>query len=71
MYCDGSGVGLGCMLIQKDSVVEDGNRLLKLHEKNYMVHDLKLIAIVLALKQWRYYLYIEREIWGIFGSQKS
>ncbi|XP_070037039.1 uncharacterized protein [Nicotiana tomentosiformis] len=31
--------------------------LLKVHEKNYLVHNLELAAIVYALKIWRHYLY--------------
>nr|GFA15298.1 putative reverse transcriptase domain-containing protein [Tanacetum cinerariifolium] len=30
---------------------------LKIHEKNYMTHDLELGAVVFALKIWRHYLY--------------
>ena len=29
----------------------------KVHEKNYPTHDLKLAAVVFALKIWRHYLY--------------
>ncbi|XP_070054476.1 uncharacterized protein [Nicotiana tomentosiformis] len=32
-------------------------RQLKIHEKNYHVHNLELVAIVHALKIWRHYLY--------------
>ncbi|WMV25727.1 hypothetical protein MTR67_019112 [Solanum verrucosum] len=32
------------------------NRL-KVHEKNYMTHDLELAAVVFTLKIWRHYLY--------------
>ena len=32
------------------------SRKLKEHEKNYATHDLKLAAIVHALKMWRHYL---------------
>ncbi|XP_070010677.1 uncharacterized protein [Nicotiana sylvestris] len=32
---------------------------LKVHKKNYLVHDLELAAIVHALKIWRHYLYGE------------
>ena len=32
------------------------SRKLKDHEKNYSTHDLKLAAIVHALKMWRHYL---------------
>ncbi|GJX34419.1 putative reverse transcriptase domain-containing protein [Tanacetum coccineum] len=31
---------------------------LKIHEKNYMTHDLELGAVVFALKTWRHYLYV-------------
>jgi len=27
------------------------------HEKNYLTHDLELVAVVFALKIWRHYLY--------------
>jgi hypothetical protein len=30
---------------------------LKIHERNYPIHDLELIAVVHALKTWRHYLY--------------
>lgn len=29
---------------------------LRVHEKNYLTHDLKLLAVVHALKKWRHYL---------------
>ena len=32
-------------------------RQLKPYERNYPTHDLKLAAVVFALKVWRYYLY--------------
>ncbi|GKG19682.1 putative reverse transcriptase domain-containing protein, partial [Tanacetum coccineum] len=32
-------------------------RQLKIHEKNYTTYDLKLGAVVFALKIWRHYLY--------------
>ena len=32
------------------------SRKLKEHEKNYVVHDLELAAIIHALKIWRHYL---------------
>ena len=28
-----------------------------MHERNYPTHDLELVAVVFALKQWRHYLY--------------
>ncbi|GKG41630.1 putative reverse transcriptase domain-containing protein, partial [Tanacetum coccineum] len=33
------------------------SRQLKIHEKNYMTHDLELGAVVFALMIWRHYLY--------------
>ena len=33
------------------------SRQLKVHEKNYPIHDLELAAVVFALKIWRLYLY--------------
>ena len=30
---------------------------MKVHEKNYPIHDLELAAVVFALKIWRHYLY--------------
>ena len=32
-------------------------RKLKVHEKNYPIHDLELAAVVFALKIWRHYLH--------------
>lgn len=59
VYYDSLGVGLSCVLMQQDRVIEYASRLLKSHEKNYPMHDLELTTIVFALKQWRYYLYGE------------
>ncbi|WMV41853.1 hypothetical protein MTR67_035238 [Solanum verrucosum] len=57
IYCDASRVGLGCVLIQRGKVITYASRQLKVHEKNYLTHDLKLAAVVFALKIWRHYLY--------------
>jgi len=53
VYCDASRIGLGAVLIQDDKVIAYASRHLKVHEKNYPVHDLELAAIVHALKIWR------------------
>nr|GEW17892.1 hypothetical protein [Tanacetum cinerariifolium] len=53
--------GLGAMLIQNDKVIAYASRQLKIHEKNYITHDLELGAVVFALKMWRHYLYRTRE----------
>ncbi|GJS81554.1 putative reverse transcriptase domain-containing protein [Tanacetum coccineum] len=50
VYCDASGLGLGCVLMQRGKVIAYASRQLKIHEKNYTTHDLELGAIVFALK---------------------
>ncbi|GJR03740.1 putative reverse transcriptase domain-containing protein [Tanacetum coccineum] len=57
VYCDASGIGLGCVLMQRVKVIAYASRQLKIHEKNYTTHDLELGAVVFALKIWRHYLY--------------
>jgi hypothetical protein len=57
MYCDACYTGLGCVLMQEGRVVAYSSRQLKVHEKNYPIHDLELAAVVHALKTWRHYLY--------------
>ncbi|GJY00078.1 putative reverse transcriptase domain-containing protein [Tanacetum coccineum] len=56
-YCDASKKGLGAVLMQREKVIAYASRQLKIHEKNYTTHDLKLRAVVFALKIWRHYLY--------------
>ena len=56
-YCDTSRIGLGCILMQKGKVIAYASRQLKVHEKNYPIHDLELAAVVFPLKIWRHYLY--------------
>ncbi|KAH0636341.1 hypothetical protein KY285_036093 [Solanum tuberosum] len=57
IYFDASRVGLGCVLMQKGKVIAYDSRQLKVHEKNYLTHDLELAVVVFALKIWRHYLY--------------
>jgi hypothetical protein len=57
VYCDASVDGLGCVLMQRQSVIAYASRQLKKHEENYATHDLELDAVVFALKIWRHYLY--------------
>jgi len=57
VYCDASQVGLGCVLMQHGKVIAYASRQLKVHEKNYPTHDLKLEAVVFALKIRKHYLY--------------
>ena len=43
--------------MQEKNIIAYASRQLKVHERNYLTHDLELIAVVFALKQWRHYLY--------------
>ncbi|GKE24880.1 putative reverse transcriptase domain-containing protein, partial [Tanacetum coccineum] len=56
VYFDASGLGLGCVLMQRGKVIAYASRQLKIHEKNYTTHDLELGAVVFAFKIWRHYL---------------
>jgi hypothetical protein len=56
IYCDTSGQGLGCVLMQDGHVVTYDSRQLKKHEEKYPTHDLELAAVVHALKIWRHYI---------------
>ncbi|GKB62297.1 putative reverse transcriptase domain-containing protein, partial [Tanacetum coccineum] len=42
VYCDASGLRLGCVLMQRGKVIAYASRQLKIHEKNYTAHDLEL-----------------------------
>ncbi|GJT74785.1 putative reverse transcriptase domain-containing protein [Tanacetum coccineum] len=44
-YCDASIKGLGIVLIQREKVIAYPSRQLKIHDKNYTTHDLKLGAV--------------------------
>nr|GEY61641.1 reverse transcriptase domain-containing protein [Tanacetum cinerariifolium] len=57
VYCYASHKGLGVVLMQNEKVIVYASRQLKIHEKNYMTHDLELGAVVFILKIWRHYLY--------------
>jgi hypothetical protein len=56
IYCDVSGQGLGCVLMQDGCVVAYASRQLRKHEVNYPTHDLELAVVVHTLKIWRHYL---------------
>jgi ribonuclease HI len=56
VFCDASGTGLGCVLMQENRVIAYVSRALLPHEKNYTTHDLELAAIIHALKIWQHYL---------------
>ena len=50
-------------------MVAYGTRQLKNHERNYLTHDIKLAAIVSALKIWHHYLNGEK--FEVFSDHKS
>nr|GEW41195.1 hypothetical protein [Tanacetum cinerariifolium] len=54
VYSDASHKGFGCVLMQRDKVIAYTSRLLKIHEKNYLTHDLELGAKVLNMRQQRW-----------------
>jgi hypothetical protein len=56
IYCDASGQGLGCVLIQDGHVVAYASRQLRKHEEKYPTHDLELVVVVHGLKIWRHYI---------------
>jgi hypothetical protein len=56
IYCDASGIELGCVLMQNNRVIAYASRALRTHEQNYPTHDLELAVVIHALKIWRYYL---------------
>ncbi|GJR45841.1 reverse transcriptase domain-containing protein [Tanacetum coccineum] len=57
VYYDASHQGLRAVLMQREKVIAYASRQLKPNEENYTTHDLKLGAVVFALKIWRHYLY--------------
>jgi hypothetical protein len=56
VYCDTSGTGIRVVLMQDGRAVAYASRQLRRHEEHYPTHDLELLAVVHALKVWRYYL---------------
>ncbi|GJZ58785.1 putative ribonuclease H-like domain-containing protein [Tanacetum coccineum] len=69
VHYDASHKGLGAVLMQKEKVIAYASSQLKIHEKNYMIHDLELGAVVFALKMWRHYLYGAKCV--VFTDHKS
>ena len=55
--------------MQRGKVIAYASRQLKIHEKNYTTHDLKLGVVVFALKIWKHYLYGTKCV--VFTDHKS
>jgi hypothetical protein len=69
IYCDTSGQGLGCVLMQDGHVVTYASRQLRKHEEKYPTHDLELPVVVYALKIWRHYIIGKR--YEVYSDHKS
>jgi hypothetical protein len=69
IYCDASGQGLGCVLMQDGHVVAYASRQLRKHEEKYPTHDLELAAMVHALKIWRHHIIGKR--CEVYSNHKS
>jgi hypothetical protein len=69
VYCDASGSGLDCVLMQEGRVIAYASRRLHRHEEHYPTHDLELAAVVHALKIWRHYLL--GNVYHIYTNHKS
>ncbi|GKE19855.1 putative reverse transcriptase domain-containing protein, partial [Tanacetum coccineum] len=69
VYYDASNQGLGCVLMQRGKVIAYASQKLKIHEKNYITHDLELGVVVFALNIWRHYLYETKSV--IYTDHKS
>nr|GEX71520.1 reverse transcriptase domain-containing protein [Tanacetum cinerariifolium] len=46
VYCDASHKGIGVVLMQNEKLIAYASHQLKIHEKNYMTHDMELGAVV-------------------------
>jgi hypothetical protein len=48
VYCDASGTGLGCVLMQEGRVISYSSQQLRRHEEHYPTHDLELAVVVMT-----------------------
>nr|GEV10420.1 hypothetical protein [Tanacetum cinerariifolium] len=69
VYYDASGLGLGRVLMLRGKVIAYASTQLKIHEKNYMTHDLELGAVMFALKIWRRYHYGKKKLFSDYDCE--
>jgi hypothetical protein len=56
IYCDASGTGFRCIIMQGGWLISYSSRQMRHHEEHYPTHDLELVVVVMALRTWRHYL---------------
>jgi hypothetical protein len=69
IYCDASGQGLECILMEDCHVVAYASRQLRKYEEHYPTNDLELATVIHVLKIWRHYLIGKR--CEIYSDHKS
>lgn len=57
VFSDASGIGLGCILMQKGRVIAYASRRQKAKEQVYPIHYLELATTMFPLKICKHYLY--------------
>lgn len=57
LYSDAFVIGLGYIMMLRGRMIAYASRQLKVHEKNYLIHDFELATVMIALRIWRHYLY--------------
>ena len=57
VYCDALKICLGCMLMKNEKFIAYASRKIKVHEKNYLTHNIELVVVVFVFKMLRRYLY--------------
>ncbi|XP_073019315.1 uncharacterized protein [Primulina eburnea] len=70
VYTDSYKLGLGAVLMQQDRMIAYASRQMKVHEKNYLTHDLELAAVETFTMNKYTELYI-REIVRLHGTPLS